>query len=116
MKKFAIGFGAAILLGAVLLVYFKLSDQALAVIIGVMLGILASIPTSLLLVYALSQKERAALKQIQNHQATPYQPPVVVISGGAQPSISASQLPPSYGMSTPNPRTFTVVGEESIEL
>lgn len=119
MKRYLLILSLGGILAVVLLVGIKLNEQAIAVIIGMGLGMLASIPSSLLIVFILTQKERQALKTLQNNppQGGQY-PPVVVVTGGNQPTTAnpQSSFSPSMPTSIPSPRTFTVVGEESIEL
>jgi hypothetical protein len=118
MKRYFIGLSLLCALMLILLVGYKLDEQAIAVIIGMGLGILASIPTSLVVAFVLLQKERQVNKEAgQNKSAFTQQPPVVVVTGGNQPSSSPPQTYPfSYPVTPPGNRTFTIVGEESTEL
>jgi hypothetical protein len=89
----------------------RVSPDALAVIVGVVLGILASVPTTALFTFLLlrSRDEKVGANLAQFHQ----QPPVVVINSGDTPNISRPQsmtLPPAIA---PQGRKWTVIGNES---
>lgn len=97
----ALGFGLT--LGG--FVGYKVSSDALALMIGVILGIVATIPISVLVVWAL---RRQAPIQGQG-QPSPY-PPVVVVqpgSGAVTPPWGQAQtaLPPPSGT-----RRFNIIG------
>ncbi len=86
----------------------RVSTDALAVMVGVILGILASLPMTLLLAYFLlrhrPQNEQGAYPSGQY-------PPVVVINGGDKgASYGPPALPPTYAAS--GGRKWTVIGEE----
>ena len=102
----------------------RMSADAMAIVIGVICGVLASIPTSLLVVWATGRRGAASNAPDRTTQAAlpPGYPPVVVINPGqpfaahgyGRDSLSApdgypyaNQLPPAAG-----PRTFKVVGDE----
>lgn len=119
MKRYIILLSLAIILVLIGVITFKLSTDALAVIMGVGLGILASIPTSVLLYYMLTRQGNNSLNTPgsrtvglpQNHH-----PPVVIVNGGNQPGLQAGPPPAQYQMEVPTQRTFTIVGEESTDL
>jgi hypothetical protein len=93
----------------------RMSVEAMAVVVGVVCGVAAGIPMSLLIMLALRRRERQA-------EETPYpqttgrypapSPPVVVIQGGAP--VTSSLPPPYYPMHTavnePVHRQFRVIG------
>jgi hypothetical protein len=117
MKRYLVILALVTLLTLIIIIGVKLSNDAIAVIIGVGLGILASIPTSLLLVFLLT-RQNGGLKNgspqpgLPNHQ----QPPVVIVNSGHPPGLSAGSSPPAaYQMDISNPRTFTIIGEETTE-
>lgn len=95
-----------------LLIGSRLSEQALAVLAGAACGVGAAIPTSVMVI-AVSNRQHNNRQQPQ--QQGQY-PPIVVV-GPQQPQIA----PPGYAQmpnqgSTieyqPQPRKFTIVGEE----
>jgi len=108
LKLFA---GLTVMLFAVTLAVIvgnRLSDQALAVLAGVVCGVGAAIPTSLLIV-AVSQRRRDEPRAQPPMQQGTY-PPVVVVTppGSWQRPNAWNTLPPS--LTAPMQRNFTVVG------
>ena len=99
--------GVAFAVGLAVVIGQRLSDQAVSVLAGAVCGVSASIPTSLLIVWATRRRreERAA------QPAPGVYPPVVVVQSPPQTAGPAShqfgQLPP-YVQNAP--REFTVVG------
>ena len=115
MKRTLLILWAVVLISLIVVVSTKLSNDAIAVIIGVGLGVLASVPTSLLIAFVLTRQNRQVPQPppgLTNNQA---QPPVVIVNGGQQPGLKAGQ-PPAYQVQPPSTRTFTIVGEESTEV
>ena len=94
----------------------RMSMEAMAVVVGVVCGVAAGIPMSLLLMVALRRRERPAEEAACTPMAgryAPASPPVVVIQGG---SPAASNFPPPYypvhtAMNEPAHRQFRVIGE-----
>jgi len=94
----------------------QMTTEAMAVVIGVVCGVAAGIPTSFLLLVMLTRREQRAQREEEARQAMRAPgsyPPVVVIQGGmAQPQFS----PPQAGYwPAPNSgplvsRQFHVVG------
>jgi hypothetical protein len=112
MKKFLFGMGIAFSIALAVIVGFRMSPDALAVIIGIVSGILASIPTSVVLVWVLRQRD----KQIEAHlgQVSPgHYPPVVVVNGQG----TNGYVPPVLSAKTisPGTREFKVIGQENTE-
>jgi hypothetical protein len=95
----------------------RMSSEALAVVIGVICGVAAGIPVSLLILAASNrqqqQSEEPSYSGPNNARYGAF-PPVVVIQGGAP--ASAPQLPPYYqsgqAMYEAMPRQFHLVGEQ----
>lgn len=118
MKRYFLIFSVIIILALVVMVAIRLSSDALAVVIGMGLGILASVPTSFLLFYTLNRQPSQGGTSSPNQQnglSQGQHPPVVIVNGGQQPQISAS-APPAYQMQVPSQRKFTIVGEEATDL
>ena len=94
----------------------RMSTDAMAVVVGVVCGVAAGIPMSVILMLALHRRDRQAqdlaYSQMSGRQ-TAASPPVVVIQGGT-PSSNA-QSPPYYPLHAPidGPvrRQFRVIGE-----
>ena len=74
-------------------VSFRLSTDALSILVGAILGMAAILPTIVLVGYLLKKNQDAmAATAAANHQM---QPPVVVVSGG--------MMPPQYFQPQPQP-------------
>lgn len=110
-----LGFGVTL----ALLIGQRMSTDAMAVVIGVSVGIAASVPTSLLLV-ALLRRERASGWRSELPPASPpqLQPPQIIVVDPAQWRAAQGQqmlpyapLPPDYG-SDAGLRRLRVVGDE----
>ena len=112
MKRiFASGVVAFCIALAVFLGY-KLSADALAIIAGVVLGILGSVPVAVLFAWALSRRQQ--YEGPGTPQQPPYPPVVVVGGGGALPGWGRSQAGPAL----PPPaveRRFNIIGGEDDE-
>lgn len=92
----------------------RMSEDALAVVVGIACGVAAGIPMSVLLLIALKHRDAvysdASRTTPGTSQAAPY-PPVVVIQGGTPvPSNALSPYYPSCVEAAP--RRFRIIGEE----
>jgi len=101
---------AAVLFAITLAIFIgvKLSQDALGIIVGVFLGVLASVPTSFGLIWIISRRLPPPGQQ------TPNQPPVLIVNpapGGQQylPQPSPNQFPAL----PPGQRNFRVIGSEA---
>jgi len=106
-----LGFAAG--LGAV--VGTRLTSDAMAVVIGVVCGVLASIPTSVFLLILTRRFTERASSPATGIPPTPMYPPVVVIQPDGRVSGRSSQTDPwtMPALETqPREPSFTVVGEE----
>ena len=113
----------------------RLSAEAMAVIIGVVAGVAASIPTSLIVVWiatrpapgarsvpapiveSRAEEPRETKVVVVQAPALPLQPPQVNPYGYSYPQPYAAQTPayaPTYAP-LPSSRTFTVIGGETLE-
>jgi len=113
---------AAIVMAGVMtaIVGFRLSTDALSIIIGALLGMVAVLPTIALVAYLLKKNQEA---MAQHPQQGFQQPPVVVVSGGMMPpqyfqpqqpsAQNAPALPPPPSQSIP--RKFHLMGYEDTE-
>lgn len=97
----------------------RMSTDAMAVVIGVIFGVAASIPTSLLVVGVTRRVQERGMMEERRYRERA-QPPVIVVSpsgSNASPWFSPFQspaLPPSlHGEPT---RSFRVVGDEDMVL
>jgi hypothetical protein len=88
----------------------RVSADALAVIVGVILGIFAGIPTTVLAVFIMT-RQRPGLNSGGPPQMSA-QPPVVVINATDRTALtSPSTLPLSLPYSTEPTRKWTVIGD-----
>jgi hypothetical protein len=102
---------------AVGVVSYRLSTDALALIVGVGLGFLALVPT-VVVALVLGRRRPEPLPP-----TLPYgQPPVIVVSGGqpllptaAEPRAGQPALPPPAELVATTPRRFRVLGLEAVE-
>ena len=97
---------------------WRLTSEAMAVLVGVAAGVLASIPTSLIIVWVTTRQLRAE-REAQDARlvarpaaaslAPPSAPPVIVVSPPAAqaPQWSNTFLPPA---AVAPPRRFNVIG------
>jgi hypothetical protein len=103
----AIAFGVA--LAAV--VGLRLEQAALAALVGVVCGVGASIPTSLLIVSILRRQDQRAREQRRKNMYPMQQPPVVVVTPSNAPQLTQ---PAPWSAPAPAQRQFTVIGEEEM--
>ena len=111
-----------------LIIGWRLSDQAMAVIVGVVAGVAASVPTSLLVVWV-ATSGRQAFGSVQSPfvaAAPPAQPQVIVVHATPTPSAPPPSqrsltVLPAYAAPEPTalngqpvgPRQFTILGEDT---
>ena len=119
MKRF---FGLALMAGVVTLAIIigqRMSTDAMAVMVGVVFGVAASIPTSLLIALATRGSRRADPPYRRDDY--PYSPPapqIYVVSPGQLPGQAGQQqiAAPQQQFSMPVPnRRWVVVGDEDAE-
>jgi hypothetical protein len=120
MKWSVIIVGAAFAVALAVVIGSRMSADALAVVVGVTCGIGASVPTCLLLVWALVRRAQGTPDGAQGYGrggAGANYPPVVVVNPGygAQsygPALGMASPPPAQLAGANGPRTFKVVGDE----
>jgi hypothetical protein len=80
-KQVAIVFGLAFVVALAVVGGNQMSAEAMAVVVGVVCGVAAGIPTSLLILVALTRRERQAMERAQRQPEQPGDryPSVVVI-------------------------------------
>lgn len=88
----------------------RLSEDALGIIIGVFLGVLASVPTSLGLIWIISRR-----LQPPPGQQTPNQPPVLVINPAPGGHPYSLPQPHQWPALPPGQRAFRVIGSEAAD-
>ncbi len=89
----------------------RMSTDAMAVVIGVIVGVAASIPASLLII--------VASRRVHSHPGTTprpsqerYFPPVIVVNSDRQPSQWAPSMPGPEPLLPPERRQFRIVGDD----
>lgn len=108
----AFGVALAVVIGV------RLDRAALAVVVGVACGVMAGIPTSLLIVLLLRRRDAANEKRKARDEGREIarQPPVVVVAPPAAPQLpQPTAWPGEYATPLPAQRKFAVIGEEGTE-
>jgi len=94
---------------------YRMSADAMAVVVGVVCGVAASIPMSLLILFVANRSRRQGeiTQPLYGRQSGQYgaYPPVVVIQGGT-PTPNQWQRPYYGSPVDAAPRGFHIVGEE----
>lgn len=108
------GAWAALAFGVTLAVVIgvRLDQAALAVLVGVVCGVGASIPTSLLIVSLLRRQEMKNQRARRERREVTQSPPVVVV---APPNVPQLPQPMNWAEPAPTRRQFTVIGEEEMQ-
>ena len=115
---------AAVIFAATLayVVGIRLSESAMAVVIGVMFGVAASIPTSIVLILALRHTHGPRPSRSQETVNTPQPPTIIVTPPGTQPMIGPRHAWPEANAYLPplfddweerhQQRRFHIVGDD----
>jgi len=120
MSKRWVGLGITLfLITLAVVIGLRMSNEAMAVVIGVIFGVAASIPTSLIVVAVVWRREQRAVNQnnsTSRRQAQEALPPSVVIvspgsMGQVNPYRQPAYLPQPEMQWAPTPRQFRVVGD-----
>jgi hypothetical protein len=107
--------GSVIVITLGVLVGTKLSSDSISLIIGVIIGVVASLPTSVLLIWAFTR--RSSAEQMANarmgQMGSGQYPPVVVVNPGmGMPTTwQQSQAPAMLPAAQTGQRRYDVVGE-----
>ncbi len=99
-----------------LVVGSRMSVDATALVVGVVCGVLASIPGSLLLIWASYRRDELLNAKQNGHPgASPYYPPIVVVNPGQPPYRQAGDPlafpPPTSTLLPTGTRQFKIIGE-----
>jgi hypothetical protein len=116
MMRVFLVLGAIFCVALAVVVGTRMSVDATALVVGVACGVLASVPTSLLLIWALGRRDQAGAAGRAAGPGFGYQyPPVVVVNPGqgyGRPGWGQAAFPGSDEMPLPGGgRQFKVVGE-----
>ena len=109
MKRFIFIISAIFFTTLAVVVGIRMSPDAMAMIVGVLLGVAATIPTTFLLFFVFRQREKQAETQ---HRAAGY-PPVVVVNGQPSAQSHGSGLNPAL-LPPAGERSFKVIGQDDM--
>ena len=118
-RKVAVAMGLIFAITLAVVVGKQMSAEAMAVVVGVVCGVAAAVPTSLLLVLVLTRGERRRTHdEDQHYQArSGHYPPVVVIQGGGPQALPPGVQGGYWPGAMPGPgsgRRFQIVGGEEL--
>jgi hypothetical protein len=117
-KQVAVAMGLIFALTLAVVVGKQMSAEAMAVVVGVVCGVAAAVPTSVLLLVVLTRSERRRLHDQNPRQARAGQyPPVIVIQGGQPQALPSGPYADYWPGPLPGPRaerSFQVVGGEEL--
>ena len=114
MKRTLIAVAGIVVIALAILVGGKMSADAMAVVVGVVCGIGASIPTSLFMLLLMRRREEEPEEQ---PRSMPQMPSIMIVNPGGG-TISPYQQPPNQFLPPFNggaPRQFHVVGSEGFD-
>jgi hypothetical protein len=126
IRQIFVALGLVFVVALAIVVGKQMSAEAMAVVVGVVCGVAASIPTSLLLVVVFTRRDRQRLEEVERQARSPMvlggrpynYPPVVVVQGGSPQSLPSPQAG-YWPASAPGPafnRQFHVVGGDDLLL
>ncbi len=119
LGKILVGLGIVFVIALAVVVGKQMSAEAMAVVVGVVCGVAAGIPTAVLLLVTLSRRDRRSVEDPDRQQRQHGYPPVVVIQGGSPqglPSGPQAGYWPAPQSGVPANREFTVVGGDELLL
>jgi hypothetical protein len=119
MKRGVILVGAVFGVALAVMIGSRMSADAMGVVVGVMCGVVASVPTSLVLIWALVRRTQGPGAEVMSRQGMGHNyPPVVVVNPGPGYGASGYGSPmASHSLPAPGgPRSFKVVGDEETAL
>jgi len=116
MRRFLFAAGVAFAIALAVVVGYRMSPDAMAVIVGIVCGVLASVPTTAILLWVLRQRDRQIEAQFGPMRTGQY-PPVVVVNGHSPNGNGYLSSPPALTAkaSVPGSRDFKVIGQENTE-
>jgi hypothetical protein len=87
----------------------RMSVEAMGVVVGVVLGVAASIPMTLLVMLFLARRD----KKEEDRRNTAAYPPVIVVTGNGQPQpMRMPYMSPPANYGGDEQRSFTLIGDE----
>jgi len=116
MKKFVMVISAAFAVTLAIVIGTRLSPDAMAVVVGIVCGVLASIPMTAILVWTLRVRDRQLEAQLGPQRMMGQYPPVVVVNGqGSHGNGAPVPVALGTGHGVNGSRSFKVVGQETTE-
>lgn len=114
MRRSLVWCAVAFIVAFAVVIGIRLENPALTVVVGVVCGVGASIPTGLLVVFLLQKKNGIRKAKVRPQAA--HQPPVVVVTPPTAPQPHRpADWPEEYTLPVPAQRRFSVIGEEDEE-
>jgi hypothetical protein len=117
LKQVLLVVGLVFAITLVVVVGKKMSAEAMAVVVGVVCGVAAAIPTSILLLVVFTRRDRQHQSEMESRSRQQASPPVVVIQGGAPQALPQGPQAGYWPSVHPGPavnRDFHVVGGEDL--
>ncbi len=115
MKKFLFIVGVAFAISLAVVIGTRLSPDAMAVVVGIVCGVLASVPTSAILVWVLRLRDKQLEAQLSQSRPYGQYPPVVVVNGQGQNGMHGPPSPAALSSGNGSSRNFKVVGQENTD-
>ena len=117
MKKYLLVGGTLFTVSLAIVMGTRMSADAMAVVIGIIFGLLASIPTTLMLVWVLRQRDKQLEAQFGQTAGRPFgqYPPVVVVNGQGTNGYGLPSTPVLPTSAPTGSRNFKVIGQENTE-
>lgn len=111
MKKGLLIIGVTFAVTAAIVFGVRASTDALAAVMGVILGVVASVPTTVLVIFILTRSRPGD----RNTMAAPQSPPVIVVNATERSALTTPPAlpPPSYPAEPV--RKWTVIGDAETE-
>jgi uncharacterized membrane protein YgcG len=118
-RKVAVAMGLIFAITLAVVVGRQMSAEAMAVVVGVVCGVAAAVPTSLLLVLVLTRGERRRTQDEGHHRRarSGNYPSVVVIQGGGAQGLPSPPYADYWAGPMPGPaaqRHFQVIGGDEL--
>ena len=117
VRQIAVVLGLVFVVALAVVVGKQMSTEAMAVVIGIVCGVAAGIPTSILLLIALTRRDRQRAEEAERQTRQANYPPVVVIQGGmpqAIPPMSPMGYWPAQAPAARTTRQFHIVGGDEL--
>jgi hypothetical protein len=114
MKKYGMALGGIFAASVGVVIGYRLSGEAMAVVVGIVCGILATVPMVVVLVWTLRVREKqveAQLRGLGGGFGAGQYPPIVVVNGQG----TTGNGPPVPMLNGGGSRQFKVIGQEQTE-